>query len=418
MPTWIIAITVIVVLQTTSAYLGRLVPIAAPEFMREFGWDEGWVGYLSAANVIGALFILTAGIGIIKRMGGVLALQLGLVIGAASLLLYLVPSLAVALIASMIIGLNNGAANPAGSEVLQRFTPPAHRNFVFSIKQAGVPLGGVIAGLTIPPLVNSLGWRMALVVAAVGSIAAVALMLPFRARIDPPREQRMGARFVSFRLSDIVLPLRSLSRAPTLWRISWVGCLLAIAQACWVTFAVTYLVVVLGLSLSVAGLVFAVMQATSVIGRMALGWIADHVGVQHHDARHRVGRLGAVDHRVRVGRTGLAGLDLRAARRHRRLLGVRLERRADRRGGASFTARADRRDRRGRGHPGVHEQHAGAGRVRRLRRADRPVRSRVPGRGSVQPCLPATALRHRPGAGKIRFLTGARSNSRIEPSMA
>ena len=42
------------------------------------------------------------------------------------------------------------------------------------------------------------------------------------------------------------------------------------------TFAVTYLVVVLGLSLSVAGLVFAVMQATSVIGRMALGWIADH----------------------------------------------------------------------------------------------------------------------------------------------
>ena len=180
MPTWIIAITVIVVLQTTSAYLGRLVPIAAPEFMREFGWDESWVGYLSAANVIGALFILTAGIGIIKRMGGVLALQLGLVIGAASLLLYLVPSLAVALIASMIIGLNNGAANPAGSEVLQRFTPPAHRNFVFSIKQAGVPLGGVVAGLTIPPLVNSLGWRMALVVAAVGSIAAVALMLPFR----------------------------------------------------------------------------------------------------------------------------------------------------------------------------------------------------------------------------------------------
>ena len=124
--------------------------------MREFGWDGSWVGYLSAANVIGALFILTAGIGTIKRLGGVLALRAGLVIGAASLVLYLVPSLAVALIASIIIGLNNGAANPAGSEVLQRFTPPAHRNFVFSIKQAGVPLGGVVAGLTIPPLVNSL----------------------------------------------------------------------------------------------------------------------------------------------------------------------------------------------------------------------------------------------------------------------
>ncbi len=62
--------------------------------MREFGWDGSWVGYLSAANVIGALFILTAGIGTIKRLGGVLALQAGLVIGAASLALYLVPSLA------------------------------------------------------------------------------------------------------------------------------------------------------------------------------------------------------------------------------------------------------------------------------------------------------------------------------------
>ena len=50
-----------------------------------------------------------------------------------------------ALLASVLIGLSNGTANPAGSEVLQRFTPPAHRNFVFSIKQAGVPLGGVIA---------------------------------------------------------------------------------------------------------------------------------------------------------------------------------------------------------------------------------------------------------------------------------
>ena len=275
-PTWIVAIIVIVVLQTTSAYLGRLIPIAAPEFTREFGWDGSWVGYLSAANVIGALFILTAGIGTIKRMGGVLALQVGLVIGAMSLLLYLVPWLAVALFASIIIGLNNGAANPAGSEVLQRFTPAAHRNFVFSIKQAGVPLGGVVAGLTIPPLVNALGWRMALVVAAAGSICAVALTLPFRSRIDPPREQRVGARPISFRLSDIIMPLRSLSRAPTLWRISWVGCLLAIAQACWVTFGVTYLVVVLGLSLSVAGLVFAVMQATSVAGRMTLGWLADH----------------------------------------------------------------------------------------------------------------------------------------------
>ena len=59
--------------------------------------------------------------------------------------------------------------------------------------------------------------------------------------------------------------------------MSWVGCLLAFPQAVWVTFAATYLVVALGLSLSVAGLVYAVMQATSVLGRIVMGWFADHV---------------------------------------------------------------------------------------------------------------------------------------------
>jgi MFS family permease len=277
LPTWIVAILVIVILQTISATLSRLLPVISPAFMAEFGWDESWIGYLSAASVIGSLFMLTSGIGLAHRVGGVYALQVTLLLGAASLALFTIPSIALALLASIVIGLSNGAANPAGSEVLQRFTPPAHRNVVFSIKQAGVPLGGVIAGLAIPLLVEAAGWRMALVIAGAVLAAATALTWSFRSRIDTPRDPRVAARLVSFRWTDIAVPLRSLSKAPGLWSISWVGCLLALPQACWVTFAATYLVVALGLSLSVAGLVFAVMQATSVVGRVLMGWIADNV---------------------------------------------------------------------------------------------------------------------------------------------
>jgi sugar phosphate permease len=272
-PAWIIAIAVILVLQTAAAYLSRLVPIVSPAFMAEFGWDESWIGYLTAANIVGALFVLFALIGLIQRLGSILALQLSLAIGAAGLLLFHVPSLALALLASALIGLSNGTANPAGAEVLQRYTPQAHRNFVFSIKQAGVPLGGVVAGLTIPPLVESVGWRSALVIAAAGSIVATALMLPFRSRIDGPRRQTSMTRPG---LADLAVPLRSLTSAPGLLRIALVGAALSIAQACWFTFAVTYLVVGLGLSLGVAGLFFAVMQAAGVVGRIMMGWIADH----------------------------------------------------------------------------------------------------------------------------------------------
>lgn len=276
-PLWIVAIGVILVLQTTSAFLSRLVPIVSPAFMSEFGWDGSWVGYLSAANIVGALFILTVGMGTIRRLGGVLALQVTLLIGAASLLLLHVPSVALALLCGFLIGFSNGTANPSGSEVLQRFTPPAHRNFVFSIKQAGVPLGGVFAGLLMPPLVEWAGWRTALVVACAGAAAATVLMWPFQPRIDPPRDPSASGRLLSLRLSDFVAPLRSLSRGRGLARIAWVGQVLAISQACWFTFTVTYLVVAVDLSLAMAGLIFAIMQASGALGRMVMGWIADRV---------------------------------------------------------------------------------------------------------------------------------------------
>lgn len=246
--------------------------------MGEFGWNGSWIGYLTSANVVGALIVLMIGAALIRQVGAVLALQISLLIGAASLALFHFPSIAVALIASSLVGLSNGTANPAGSEVLQRFTPPAHRNFVFSIKQAGVPLGGVIAGLTIPLLVDAMGWRVALIVAAGGVLAVTALTWPARARIDGPRETTAAFSLRSLNLWDLLAPLQSLTQSPGLLRMAIVGALLIVAQACWVAFSVTYLVVGLGHSLSVAGLIFAVMQAAGVIGRIMMGWINDRVG--------------------------------------------------------------------------------------------------------------------------------------------
>src|SRR3954462_6371206 len=100
LPPWFFVIAVILVLQTVSATLGRLVPVAGPAFTVEFGWDESWVGYLSAASIVGALLMLTSGIGLMHRIGGVRTLQFNLLIGAASLLLYLFPSITLALLAS------------------------------------------------------------------------------------------------------------------------------------------------------------------------------------------------------------------------------------------------------------------------------------------------------------------------------
>jgi MFS family permease len=131
-----------------------------------------------------------------------------------------------------------------------RYTPASHHNLAFSIRQAGVPLGGAAAGLAIPAMIDWAGWRAALVVSAIGAFAVTALMLPLRGRIDGTREPVPLRRP---RLQELAPPLRAVACPPELRRIVLAGGALAVAQACWFTFAVTYLVVELRYSLVLAG---------------------------------------------------------------------------------------------------------------------------------------------------------------------
>lgn len=278
-PTWLVPITAIFVLQTTAAFLARFIPIIAPALSEEFGWSGSSIGYLTASNSLGGLAILVAGSALFKQIGGMRCLQYTMLLGAAGMALFLHPSVSVALAACFVMGLSNGAANPAGSEVLQRFSPPGKRNLIFSIKQAGVPLGGVIAGLLVPAIVALAGWRTALFVCA--WLVILPTMLTWRVghRLDDtPAAGRL--RFTPPKLQwlrTFKTPLESLMRSRGLMKVAIVGSLFAVSQSCWFTFTVIYLIDRLDYSLGEAGVVFAVMQAGGVIGRIALGWLSDHL---------------------------------------------------------------------------------------------------------------------------------------------
>ncbi|MBO1114760.1 MFS transporter [Bordetella petrii] len=275
-PTWLMPVAAIFTLQTTSAFLNRLIPIIAPAMSDEFGWSGSSIGYLTASNSLGGLAILVAGSALLKQIGGMRTLQLTLVLGAAGMAFLLFPSVGIALMACFIMGLSNGAANPAGSEVLQRFSPPGKRNLIFSIKQAGVPLGGVIAGLLVPIVVALAGWRIALFVCAFAVVLPTALTWRLSANLDetPPRKRRALPLPT---LRTLTVPLASLAHNRGLMKMSVVGSLFAVSQSCWFTFTVIYLIDRLGFSLSLAGAVFAVMQAGGVIGRVVLGWLSDRL---------------------------------------------------------------------------------------------------------------------------------------------
>ncbi|WP_262032186.1 MFS transporter, partial [Microvirga sp. Mcv34] len=267
-------------MQATSAFLSRLIPTLAPILMAELGWSETEIGYLTALNTVGSILFLLSGAPLMRRTGSIRALQIGLSLGVVGVLVLTVPVAGAAVLGAMLIGLGYGPSTPAGSDVLQRYAPARHRNLIFSIKQAGVPIGGVLAGVSLPVLADWAGWRMALAFATIVALLTVAAVQSLRERVDAERNRDLRLRprlFLS--LENLRRPLAFLRAAPDLKRLAFVGACLAIGQGSWFAFLVTYLVTKLGLTLPQAGLIFAVMQATGIVGRVALGWVSDRIGL-------------------------------------------------------------------------------------------------------------------------------------------
>jgi MFS family permease len=278
LPLWQVALGTTILVQTANSFLARMPAILAPDLTRALSVAPEAIGVLSAATMVGSILFLVAGMPLILRMGPIRALQIGLALGAAGCLMLMLPLWSTALVAAFLMGLGYGPSAPAASNVLQRHAPARHRNLVFSVKQAGVPLGGVIAGLALPALA-AVDLRLALLCAALAVAATALVAQAGRERIDTERSATQSLSLAAFLAPrNLLSPFRAVAASPGLLRIAIAGCGFAIGQGAWFAFLVTYLVLEKGYELALAGVVFAVTQATGVFGRVALGWVSDRLG--------------------------------------------------------------------------------------------------------------------------------------------
>lgn len=277
--TWAKPLAATLALQTTSSYLFNVVPTLAPIIVATAGTSQSFIGGLAALNTLGSIAFMLAGTPVIRRYGAIRTLQAGVAIGGVGLVLFNHLSAGAIVIGTLLMGLGYGPSSPAGSGILQRFAPARHRVLIFSIRQAGVPLSGVAAGLLLPLLYTVGGWT-AVTLSTLGLVAGtIAGVQTQRSTIDAdrlPDEPIHLARLLS--PTNLMVPILAVASAPGLIRIALAGACLAVGHGCWSAYLVTYLTQALGLSLIDAGAVFAVMQAAGIIGRLTLGWIADRIG--------------------------------------------------------------------------------------------------------------------------------------------
>ena len=276
---WLWPLMVTLLMQTVAAFLIRALPVMGPSVTRAAGVPPERVGYLAGLTAAGTMWFVAMGMLFLKRFGPVRTLQLGALLGAAAMLAVASASWPVMLLAAIAVGVGYGPSPPAGSDILGRFAPPGRRSLVFSIKQSGVPLGGVLAGLVLPPAITAFGWRWALVIGALMSVAAALVVQPLRAPLDREREPSQTISLGSLcSWANLRAPFAVLREAPGLLPITATGCAFACVQGCLLTFLVTYLVEEGGFSLASAGLAFSATQTAGFVARVVMGWVADRIG--------------------------------------------------------------------------------------------------------------------------------------------
>jgi MFS family permease len=255
--------------QTFGTVATMTLPAVAPAVAATHGINASLIGYQISVLALFMLVSLTLGSRLSVRWGACRTTQVALLLLVAGCLMAALPHAAFVFVSSVGFGLGYGLLSPPASQLLARFTPAARRNLVFSIKQTGVPLGGILAAAITPAIAVKLGWQWALAGTAAILCVLVIAMQRWRAVWDDDRDP--SVRLASHPFSGIAIVW---SRV-VLRLLSISGGCFVVVQVCLQTFTVVLFVEQLGIDLITAGVVLTASQVGGVFGRPFWGWLAD-----------------------------------------------------------------------------------------------------------------------------------------------
>lgn len=183
------------------------------------------------------------------------------------------------LIAFLVVaGCANAFAQPAANLLISSSVPRRRQGLLFGVKQSSVPLAAMVAGIAVPTVGLTVGWRWAFAAAAAGSLLLIALAP--RGRPRPTSVSRAGTEPGTVD----TFPLTVTAAA---------GVLGAAAVNCLPVFLVASAVAA-GFAPGPAGMVLAGGSLLGIVGRLVVGWQADRREGRHLIAVSRLCLLGSV----------------------------------------------------------------------------------------------------------------------------
>jgi predicted MFS family arabinose efflux permease len=162
-------------------------------------------------------------------------------------------------------GLASSTSTPAGGRIVLLAFPRERHGLALSIRQCGIPAGGLFAAALLPWLAHMWSWRWSLAVAGFITIMTVLPLSfsPIERGYELEGRHRDGPTEHPARDRNI--------RLLTVW-----GCLVVTGQYTILAFLALDLHENAGLSLVDASLLVALANATGIIGRVVWGSVSDH----------------------------------------------------------------------------------------------------------------------------------------------
>lgn len=267
-PIWPLAATLAT--QSLATMAAYSFPVVAPVIAKDLQVPGTLVGFfISTVYGVGIISSLLSP-RFIRRYGAVRVSQLVLIATLAMLLACSLGSVLSVVLGAALLGLAYGATAPSSTHLLVPRTPIGIMNLVLSIRQIGVPLGGVLAGLVMVPLTLHLGWRVALLCQTVPVLLALVLLQCARERWDIDRDPATKV-FAKGMLS----PMQILHQSSAIRSLAFASFVYSGIQLCFISFLTVHLTSKASFDLVQAGRALAVYQLSAVISRPIWGWMAD-----------------------------------------------------------------------------------------------------------------------------------------------
>jgi MFS family permease len=263
---------------TALSALQFALPVVAPLIMQSMGMAPEAFGVIAGTIGLGAVLFYVTNHVVTPAIGPMRTLQLGLLLSACGTVLLAFASGPLVYLGALMIGYGYGTTTPASSQVLADFTPKAQWGILFSIRQAGVPFGGMIAGVFVTTAATAYGWQMSVCALALVAVIIAVVFIVVPQHYNTSRPLRPFRPRELFSPVNLIRPLQYMRRVRGLTSLTSAACGFAVMHTIVVSFFVTFLNVDVGVPLTTAGGLFALLQASAIVGRILFGALADYLG--------------------------------------------------------------------------------------------------------------------------------------------